>query len=144
MITFEKVIHINRPQREVFDLMSDPANDAQWRSGYKFAEWTSEPPVGVGSTFRSVDRFMGRDADATSEITIWDPPHMYAFKSVGGSFPAEFTLRFESKEAGTELTSRGEIEFTGLMKLVEWLFGKQIERQAQDDFNTLKLLLEQD
>ena len=69
---------------------------------------------------------------------------MYAFKSVGGSFPAEFTLRFESKEGATELTSRGEIEFSGLMKWVEWLFGKQIKKQAEDDLNTLKLLLEQD
>lgn len=56
---------------------------------------------------------------------------MYAFKSMGGSFPAEFTLRFESKEGGTEVSSRGEIEFSGLMKLVEWLFGKQIEGQVE-------------
>ena len=96
--------------------------------------------MGVGSTFRSVDRFMGRDIEAVSEITIWDPPNMYGFKSVGGSFPAEFTLRFESEEGGTELTSRGEIEFKGLLKVVEWLLGKQIENQAQSDFDTLKLL----
>jgi hypothetical protein len=85
---------------------------------------------------------MGQEVETMSEITIWDPPKKYAFQTVGGSFPARFTLKFESIEEGTKLTSRGEIEFKGLLKVVEWLFGKQIENQAQSDFDTLKLLLE--
>jgi hypothetical protein len=92
---------------------------------------------------RTVDRFMGREFETTSKITIWDPPDKYAFETVDGSFPARFTLEFESIEGGTKLTSRGEIELTGLLKVVEWLFGKQIENEAQRDFDTLKLLLEE-
>lgn len=38
MITFEKTVHINRPQREVFEFVSDPANDALCRRAVKFAE----------------------------------------------------------------------------------------------------------
>jgi ligand-binding SRPBCC domain-containing protein len=142
MITFEKAIHIDRPQQEVFDFVSDPANDARYRSGAKFSEWSSEGPVGVGSTMRTVDRFLGRDVETTSEITLWDPPRKYAFQTVDASFPARFTLEFEPTEDGTKLTSRGEIAFQGPLKVVEWLFGKQIKNQAQSDFDTLKLLLE--
>jgi carbon monoxide dehydrogenase subunit G len=142
VITFETTIHINRPQQEVFDFLSDPANDPLYRSGAEFAEWTSEPPVGVGSKMRSIDRVMGRELEATSEITVWDPPNQYAFKTAGGSFPAEYTLEFESTENGTQVTTRGQIEFQGLFKLFEWVFGNQIEQQAQDDFDNLKLLLE--
>jgi carbon monoxide dehydrogenase subunit G len=141
MITFERSICINRQKQEVFDWMSDPTNDAQWRSGSEFAEWTSDGPIGAGSTLRSVDSFLGRKIEAASEITTWDPPHQYGFKSVGGSFPTKFTFRLESNESGTQLTAGGEIEFSGFFKLVEWLFGKQIKRQVENDFNTLKLLL---
>ena len=98
--------------------------------------------MGVGSKMRTADRFMGRDVETTSEITIWDPPQKYAFQTVGGSFPAQFTLTFEPTDEGTELTSRGEIEFRGVLKVAEWLFGKQLENQDQSDFDTLKLLLE--
>jgi uncharacterized protein YndB with AHSA1/START domain len=57
MISFEKRINIDRPPQEVFDYMSDPANDAEWRSGSRVAEWSSEGPVGVSSTMRSEDSF---------------------------------------------------------------------------------------
>jgi carbon monoxide dehydrogenase subunit G len=142
MIAFEKTTYIRRPRQEVFEFMSDPANDALYRSGAKFSEWSSEGPVGVGSTLRTVDRFLGRDVETTSEITMWDPPDKYAFQTVGGSFPAEYTLEFESIEEGTKLTSRGEIEFRGFLKVVELSLSKQIENQAQSDFDTLKRLLE--
>lgn len=33
MISFEKQLFINRPLQEVFDYVSNPANDAQWRDG---------------------------------------------------------------------------------------------------------------
>jgi hypothetical protein len=142
MIAFEKTTNIRRPRQEIFDFVSDPANDALYRSGARLSEWSSEGPVGVGSTMRTVDRFLGRVVETTSEITIWDPPEKYAFQTVGGSFPAEYTLEFESIEGGTKLTSRGEIGFKGLLKVVEFLFSKQIENQAQSDFDTLKRLLE--
>ena len=57
MYTFEKSIFINRPPQEIFDFITNPANDAQWRSSSLSAEWTSEGPVGLGSTQRSVDKF---------------------------------------------------------------------------------------
>lgn len=142
MIAFEKTVRIRRPQQEVFDFVSDPANDALYRNGARFSEWSSQGPVGVGSTMRTVDRFMGQEVETTSEITIWDPPEKYAFETVGGSFPARFTLEFEPIEGGTKLNLRGEIAFKGPLKVVEWLFGRQIEDQAQSDFDTLKLLLE--
>jgi carbon monoxide dehydrogenase subunit G len=144
MISFEKSIYIDRPPQEVFDYMSDPANDAEWRSGSRVAEWSSEGSVGVGSTMRSEDSFLGRKVDTTSKITSWDPPHQYSFKSVGGSFPAEFSFQLRSEGSGKQLTASGEIEFSGVFKLVEWLFGYQIGKQAVDDFDTLKTILEVD
>jgi uncharacterized protein YndB with AHSA1/START domain len=142
IITFEKRIYIDCPPQEVFDYMSDPANDAQWRAGSRSAKWASEGPVGVGSRMRSEDRAMGRKIETFSEITSWDPPHGFGFKSLSKSFPAEFSFKLEPDGGGTQLTAHGKIEFSGVFKLLEMFSGKGIVKQAEDDFTTLKHILE--
>jgi hypothetical protein len=142
IITFEKRIFIDRSPQDVFDYMSDPAKDAEWRAGSRSAEWDSEGPIGVGSIMRSEDRSMGRKVETLSQITTWDPPHGYGFKSMSSSFPAEFHFKLEPQEEGTQLTAWGSIEFKGIAKLMEWIFGGQIKKQAEEDFMVLKQMLE--
>ena len=142
MITFENSLFINRPQQEVFDYLSNPANDAQWQSSTEVSEWTSEGPPGVGSTQRSVNKFLGRKIELTSEVTIWDPPNQIGVKSVGGPIPFEGTVKFESQENGTQVTQSVQAEIGGFFKIAEGLVGKQLEKQLAADFDALKLLLE--
>ena len=143
MVKFEKSIFINRPQQEVFDFMSNPANDTQWQASTELAEWTSEGPPGVGSTIRSVSRFLGLNIDSTSEITSWDPPHQVCVKSLSGPFPFENTDKLESKENGTLLTVAIQAEAGGFFKLAEGLVAKQAEKQIDADLVALKLLMEE-
>jgi hypothetical protein len=116
--------------------MSDPANDVEWRAGSRIAEWASDGPIGVGSLMRSEDRSMGRKIETYSEITSWDPPHGYGFKSKSSSFPAEFNFNLVAEGDGTLLTAQGKIEFKGIYKLMEWISRGQIEKQVEDDSKT--------
>ena len=143
MISFENSVFINRPQQEVFDFLADPANDANWQSGTEHAEWTSEGPHGVGSTQRSVGRLLGRKIDITIEITDWDPPKQVGFKTVSGPLTAEGTIKLESQENGTLLTQSGQAEFGGFFRIAEGLAAKQLEKQADTNFDALKLVLEE-
>ena len=142
MLTFERSIFINRPPQEVFDFMSNPANDTKWRDSAVSSEWTSEGPPGVGSTLRSVDKLLGRKMESTSEITAWDPPNRYGQKSVGGPVPFEMTVMLETKEQGTQLTMSGNAEAGGFFKIAEGLLGRQLEKQFDTDLNGLKRVLE--
>ena len=142
MINFENSLFINRPRQEVFDFLSNPANYAQWQSSTEVSEWTSEGPPGVGSTQRSVIKFLGRKIDSTIEVTIWDPPQHFGFKVVSGPVPFEGTVRLESKENGTQLTQTFQGEPGGFFKMAERLVGKQIEKSVETDLNALKLVLE--
>ena len=142
MIAFEKSVFISRPQQEVFDFMSNPANDAQWQGSTEAAEWTSEGPPGVGSTKRSVIRFLGRKIEGTAEITTWDPPNQYAYKLFGGLVPFDVTVKLESKENGTQLTVTFQGEFRGFFKMAEGLVAKRTEKELDTNHNALKLLLE--
>ncbi len=142
MVTFEKSYFISRPQQEVFDFVTNPANDVQWRGSAISAEWTSPGPVGVGSTQRSVDKFLGRKIETESEVTAWDPPSQYAWKAASGPVPFEITIRFDPREGGTQVSMNGQAEMAGFFKLAEGLAGKQLEKQIDTDFNALKQLLE--
>jgi hypothetical protein len=113
MFTFEKSIFINRPQQELFDFVSNPANDAKWRPNAVSAEWISEGPVGVGSTQRSVGKLLGREIKSTSEVTVWNPPNGYAWKSINGPMPYELSCKFSPKDNGTQLIFSGQAEIGG-------------------------------
>ncbi len=142
MFTYEKSIFIDRPQQEVFDFLSNPANDPQWRSSVESAEWISEGPPGVGSTQRVVSSFLGRKLDATGEVTIWDPPLQIGLIVVSGPIPWESTMTLEPKENGTQLTVYGQGELGGFFKMAEGLVGKQAKKAADTEFDALKHLLE--
>ena len=141
MLTFEKSISIARPPQEVFDYFADPANRSEWTSSAVSSEWTTEPPHGVGSRQRGVDKFLGRRIQSEAEITAWDPPNMHSGK-VTKPFSGEFTARFTEQEGGTELTMSIQAEVGGLFRIAEGLVSKQLERAMDADLNALKLILE--
>ena len=144
MFTIEKSIFINRPQQEVFDYASDPVNAGKWQSQILSSEWSSESPHGVGSTQRGVTRFLGRDIESNSEITVWDPPNQHGFKVVGGPVQVEGGMKFAAEGNGTKVTMSGQIEAGGFFKLAEGLVKKQLESQFVTNLEALKLLLESD
>ena len=144
MFTIEKSIFINRPQQEVYDYTSDPANAHKWQSQILSVEWSSEGPHGVGSTQRAVARFLGRDIETTSQITVLDPPNQHGFKSVGGPIPIEGGMKFEPEGNGTKVTMGGQLEVGGFFKLAEGFVKRQLESQFVTNLEALKLLLESD
>jgi len=143
MITFETTIFIDRPPQEVFDFVYNLANAPKWQVNVVSVEWTSEGPIGVGSTQRTVSRFLGRELESTVEITVWDPPNQTALKSIEGPLQFEATTRYESKGSGTQYTVSLTGETGGFFKLAEGLVGKQFEKQFETSLGALKLLLEE-
>jgi carbon monoxide dehydrogenase subunit G len=143
MIKMEHTIFINRPQQEVWDFISDPANRLHWVSGAESAEWASEGPPGVGSIGRSTAKFLGRKMESKSEITIWDPPNQHGLKSIGGPVPFEEIIKLESRENGTQLTSTSQMEVGGFFKMAEGLVRKQTEKAVVASAQALKRVLEE-
>ena len=142
MFKFEKTIHINRPPQEVFDVMTDPVLAPKWRDSAISGEWTSDGPIGVGSTQKSVGKMLGREMESTSEVTVWDPPNEFGWKALGGPIPYEASQKFESKEGGTQVTFSGWAEIGGFFNMAEGLVGKQLEKTMDKDMRGLKAYLE--
>ena len=68
MYTFEKSIIIKRPQQEVFEFVTNPANSTQWQRTTVSSEWTSDGSPGVGSKIKSVIKLFGRPIEAKLKL----------------------------------------------------------------------------
>ena len=143
MFKYEKSVFINRPRQEVFDFVTNLANDSRWQSNIELVEQTSDGPIGVGATWRYVTKTLGRKNEAEIHMISYDPPHQSRVKTVGGPISFENTHRFQEQDGGTLLTFAGQAEFGGFFKMAEGLAGKQIEKQMDVHAAALKKLLEQ-
>ncbi len=133
---------IKRPVEDVFAVLSNPENSPKWSSSSLEAEQTSPGPIGVGTTARSVGKFLGRRIESESEITEFEPNRKFAVQSKSGPFPFQASMNFEPIEGGTRVNVTFVAEPGGFFKLAEPLVMSMAKRQFQSDLENLKDLME--
>jgi hypothetical protein len=118
---------------------------AKWQANTVSADWTSAGMPGIGSTFKVVSKIPWGTIEAMLEVTIWEPPNRYGFKSIAIPFPLESiagVTTLAPKENGTQLTLQGQVATVSIFKLVEGLLSKQTKKQDASNIHTMKQLLE--
>jgi len=109
---------IERPVEDVFEVMSDPANDHRWSSAVVEAELTSPGPAGVGTTARYVTQILGGRFEYEWEITEFETNRKLVARSHGTPVaPVRAAMTFEPVSGGTRVTVVYEAELRGLLKL---------------------------
>jgi carbon monoxide dehydrogenase subunit G len=129
---------INRSVEEVFAFASNYENNSKWISGVIEVKKTSEGPIGVGTTWRTVLTFLGRRIEGETEFTEYEPTRSFAAKMKSGPFPVENRVTFERVEGGTRVNFTTVAEAGGFFKLAEPLLVSMVKRQFEADFTTLK------
>ena len=142
MISKVTVITINRPIEEVFTYVSNLQNGTEWQDSLVEAHRQTNGPLGVGSRFTSVRKFIGRKVESEVEFITYEPHKKIVFKSLSGPSPFEQTFLFEPVSSGTRLTAVFKIQTTGWMGLAEPLVASRIKREMEQSFSTLKANLE--
>ena len=142
MIIIELNVVINRPVEEVYRYMSNPENNSQWQSHCLGSVITSEGPIGVGTTFTDVIKFLGRRIESIWEITEYDPNRKLSSKSIKSPIPATGGYTYESVEGGTKVTVVGEVEPGGFFKLAKPIIAREGKREWETSLGNLKDLLE--
>lgn len=141
----ESAVEIDRPSDEVFAVVSDFSRNPEWQGGMRSAQWTTEPPLRVGSTYEQVARFLGRDVVTTFEVVGYEPARSVTIESRQSSFPISVTRAVES--LGPE-RSRVSAVITGQPGRFFRLFGPLLrmmaERSVRQDYQRLRRLLESD
>lgn len=135
---------IQRPANVVFEFFSDASNNPLWQVGMKTCEWTTEPPIGVGSRYQQHARFMGRDVTSVFEVTEYEPGRLIRIETIESTFPIQVTRTVEPID---DQTCRVAASITGgpqsgLVKWVEPLIAGRAQKSVDRDYDRLIRVLE--
>ena len=142
MIRVETKVEINRPSEEVFAFISNFENNPKWQSGQLEARFTSEGPLGVGSTYDQVAKFLGRRIVSTFEVLEYESNRKVKASSTSGSFPITFTRLVQPIDGGTIVKAIIEGDATGFFRLAQPLLGRMVQRSVDSDYKNLKRIME--
>jgi len=138
----EKSIHINCTPEKAFAFATDFANAPKWMIRFIEAKILTEGEPRVGAQYMLASKFVGQKMEMKSEITVWDPPTRYEYKSVDALVSMHGGFSFIAKDGGTLVTMHAEGEFGGLLKLAEGMMKSQMDKQMDDTMQALKKALE--
>jgi uncharacterized membrane protein len=142
-VKVEVSITIKRPVGEVFAVLGDPTTSPRWSSNMQTVTKTSEGPIGVGSTYSSTTKLLGRNLEGASEVTAYEPDHRFAVKGAV-PFPVTMSWVMEPVDSGTRVDQTVDAEPGGFFRLAQPLLATMVKRQAQNDLETLRDLMEAD
>lgn len=142
MAITETSIIIRRPITIVFAFVTDPENLPKWASRTYDVTKNSEAPIGVGTTFLGVGRFLGQRIASPQEVIEYEPNRKYAIKNSSGPLNFVFRYTFEPMEGGTKIVCIGEVEPSAFFKLAGPIFVSAVKRLCETDLSHLKNLLE--
>ena len=142
MARIEASIVINRPIEDLFEYMADVARNTEWKEGILEAKQTSPGPAAVGATYTYVVQAMGRKIETDGEITEFQAPTRFAWKSTKSPFPMTGGHTLEPANGGVKVTNFMEVEPGGFFKLAEGIMAKQQKSQMERELANLKAMME--
>ena len=142
---FTLSVFINRPQPDVFDFLTNPANLSKWNPVMESAEWASSGVPGIGSTYKVLAKMPGGKKEGQFEITNWDPPNRYGYKTsarVGPVESIEAVITLASKENSTQLSIESQSKLAGVPKFADGFVARMSKKENETNFGNAKRLLE--
>ena len=142
MIEVKATAEVPRLAGELFTFVADMSNNPRWQRGQVRCEWTTPPPIGVGSRYEQHARFLGRDIVSIFEVVEFAPGHRIRIRTVEGPMPMDITREVEPAghhRSRVVATIRGGP--TGLLRLLDPLTEKMVRRSVRDDYERLTDLL---
>jgi hypothetical protein len=134
---------IDQPIDRVFEYIATPDNDPTWVPASLRHEMLSPAPMRVGSITEEDVWFLGRRMRYAWEITQYEPPTVFALRSVSGPIPATIRVLLESLDGvRTKVILVGEVRLRGVYKPMELVMRLVAQRQFGTQLGTLKNLLE--
>ena len=134
-------IVIDRPVAEVFAFVADSANDPLWRGELVASAVVGDVREGVGTHLRQTISYQGRTAEASLEVTEFEPDARICFRAHGG-IRAHGCYDLRPEGDGTYLAVSVTVELKGAAAMLERYVSQAIEDAVSADLARLKSVLE--
>lgn len=141
MLPFENSVIINQPIETVFCFTTNIENNPKWQSGLLESGLTSPGAMGVGATYRCVNKFMGVHIETEGVITEYAPYRECTYQITSGPVKGASSFIFEPVDGGTRVTTAGEADLS-FFKLTKSLAIRKVRKQLRNDMKTLRKVIE--
>lgn len=136
----QNTVHIARPAAEVFAFVADPTTAPKWNKLVLKAS-VSETPVRMGTSFHTTGKLMGRTIELDGRVIEHQPNTRFATRSEK-PYPFTIAWSFEPEGGGTRVVRTGDLQTTGLLKLLSPITRRIASRTDQASLERMKALLE--
>ena len=131
MITVERSLDVAAPVSTVWTYLSDFTATEEWDPGTVTTTRIGEGPLAVGSRFRNVSEFRGRQTELDYVIRRFETDRHLRFEGTNKTVNATDDMSFApSASGGTTVIYRAYFEFKGLARLAEPLLRRGYDRAA--------------
>ena len=144
MIEIRQTLTVKQPPDEVFEFWADHSNNPKWQKGQRSCTWTSEPPIGVGSTYDQEAALMGRPIVSKFECVEFEPHKRIRMKTTESTIPLDITREVSpGPDGGTtlEATIRGGPE--GIGRIFDPFMRWMVARNVRKDYQRLEELFDE-
>jgi carbon monoxide dehydrogenase subunit G len=97
-----------RPAQEVFDLVADFGNVADWDPMFEESMRLDDGPLDVGSRFKVKGSMAGKTIDLDMEIVEYNRPQRVVIKGVGDGLETREDISVQPVAEGCEVTYHSE------------------------------------
>jgi len=122
MVTYTASIESIHSQEEVFDYLADFSSAAQWDPAIESGTNMNTGPIGLGSRFDLVSRFLGREVELSYSTTEIDRPRRFVVSADSGGFCSEDTISVEPRDEGCVVHYHATLHFRGPGRLLSFLW----------------------
>ena len=126
-----RTLHVPRPSDEVFAYLQDFTTTEEWDPG-TVRTTRLEGDGGVGTRYRNVSRFLGRETELEYVVEQADSPGRLRLRGENKTVISEDTMTLTPTPAGTALTYRAEFTFKGASRLVAPLLAPAFKRLGDE------------
>jgi len=126
-----RTLQLERPPAEVFAYLQDFTTTEEWDPG-TVRTTRLEGDGGVGTRYRNVSRFLGRETELEYVVEEADSPGLLRLRGENKTLISEDTMTMTPTSAGTELTYRAEFTFKGFARLVAPLLAPAFKRLGDE------------
>ena len=142
MARIEGSIEIKRPVDKVFAYTTEAKSWPKWHPFIPESEQTSQGPIGVGATFKGINRMMGLSMKWTAKVTEYELNKKWGKTIICGGIIIEDHLTFSPIETGTRFTLVYDMKVGGFLKLLSPMIVSSMSKEPKKALSNLKSILE--
>ncbi|MBK1787753.1 SRPBCC family protein [Prauserella cavernicola] len=141
MVDVRRTFTVRAPLDTVVDYLSDFANAESWDPGTVSCARLGTGPVEVGSRWRNVSEFRGKETELVYRLTRRERERL-TFVGENKTATSTDDVAFAEVDGGTRIDYRASIRFHGLAKLADPFLRREFERLGDELVPTMTAAVE--